>query len=48
MSDESTAFSIDTMKSAGIVDSGDTETFGVGAMTDEKIADFYAKMVKAA
>ena len=35
------------MKSAGIVDSGDTETLGIGAMTDARLADFYAKMVKA-
>lgn len=47
MTDDSIAFSIETMKSAGIVDSGDTETLGIGAMTDEKMADFYAKMVKA-
>ncbi len=47
MTDESIAFSIATMKSAGIVDSGDTDTLGIGAMTDERTADFYAKMVKA-
>ena len=47
MSDESIAFAIATMKADGIVDSGDTETLGIGAMTDEKMADFYAKMVKA-
>lgn len=47
MTDEQIAFSIEKMKEFGIVDSGDTETKGIGAMTDEKIADFYAKMVKA-
>jgi NitT/TauT family transport system substrate-binding protein len=47
MSDESIAFAIAKMKEDGIVDSGDTETMGIGAMTDERTADFYAKMVKA-
>lgn len=47
MSDESIAFAIEKMKEDGIVDSGDTETLGVGAMTDERMADFYAKMVAA-
>jgi NitT/TauT family transport system substrate-binding protein len=35
------------LKEYGIVDSGDTETMGIGAMTDERIASFYDKMVKA-
>ncbi|MBC7739754.1 MAG: ABC transporter substrate-binding protein [Candidatus Saccharibacteria bacterium] len=47
ITDDAIAFSIATMKSAGIVDSGDTETLGIGAMTDARLADFYAKMVKA-
>jgi NitT/TauT family transport system substrate-binding protein len=47
MNDEQIAFSIATMKEFGIVDSGDTETKGIGAMTDERIAGFYASMVKA-
>ena len=47
MTNESIAFSIATLKSAGIVDSGDTETLGIGAMTAARTADFYAKMVKA-
>ncbi|MFN3547763.1 MAG: ABC transporter substrate-binding protein [Mesorhizobium sp.] len=47
MNDEQIAFSIATMKEFGIVDSGDTETMGIGAMTDERIAGFYASMVKA-
>jgi NitT/TauT family transport system substrate-binding protein len=45
MSDEAIAYGINAMKEHGIVDSGDTETMGIGAMTDEKMADFYAKMV---
>jgi NitT/TauT family transport system substrate-binding protein len=47
MSAEQIAFSIDKMKEFGIVDSGDTETLGIGAMTDERMTDFYEKMVKA-
>ena len=45
MTDEAIAYGINAMKENGIVDSGDTETLGIGAMTDEKMADFYAKMV---
>jgi NitT/TauT family transport system substrate-binding protein len=29
----------------GIVDSGDAETMGIGVITDEKVTDFYKKMV---
>lgn len=47
MTDEQIAFSIDKMKEYGIVDSGDSETMGIGAMTDERMTDFYQKMVKA-
>ena len=47
MTDEQIAFSIDKLKEFGIVDSGDTETMGIGAMTDERMASFYANMVKA-
>ena len=47
MTDEQIAFSIKQMKDYGIVDSGEAETLGIGAMTDEHIASFYAKMVKA-
>ena len=45
MSDDKLAFSIETMKEYGIVDSGDSLTMGIGAMTDERMADFFAKMV---
>ena len=47
ITDEQIAFSIETMKSFGIVDSGDTEKSGIGAMTDERVKSFYDKMVKA-
>ena len=47
MSEEQIAFSIEKMKEYGIVDSGDTETMGIGAMTDARMQSFYDKMVKA-
>jgi NitT/TauT family transport system substrate-binding protein len=47
LSDEQIAFSIEKLKEYGIVDSGDTLTKGIGAMTDERWSDFYNKMVKA-
>jgi NitT/TauT family transport system substrate-binding protein len=45
MSDDKLAFSIETMKKYGIVDSGDALTMGIGAMTDERMTDFFTKMV---
>jgi NitT/TauT family transport system substrate-binding protein len=45
MSDAQIAYSIQALKDNGIVDSGDAETMGIGAMTDAKIQDFYDKMV---
>jgi NitT/TauT family transport system substrate-binding protein len=47
INDEQIAFSIEKMKEYGIVDSGDTEKLGIGAMSDERIKSFYDKMVKA-
>lgn len=47
MTDEQIAFSIATLKEYGIVDSGDAETLGIGAMTDARMEDFYNKMVTA-
>jgi NitT/TauT family transport system substrate-binding protein len=47
MTDDQIDFSIAKMKEYGIVDSGDTKTMGIGAMTDERWKDFYGKMVKA-
>ena len=47
MSDEQIAFSVAAMKEYGIVDSGDTEKLGIGAMTDERFESFYKKMVAA-
>ena len=47
INDEQIAFSIEQMKEFGIVDSGDTEKLGIGAMTDARMQSFYDKMVKA-
>src|SRR5262249_45784551 len=47
MSDELIAYSIDKMKEYGIVDSGDSLTLGIGAMTDARIVNFFHKMVRA-
>ncbi|MDP3896462.1 MAG: ABC transporter substrate-binding protein [Mesorhizobium sp.] len=44
---EQIAFSIEKMKEYGIVDSGDTEKLGIGAMSDERMQSFYDKMVAA-
>ena len=47
MTDEQIAFSIAKIKEYGLVDSGDTLKFGIGAMTDERVKSFYDSMVKA-
>jgi NitT/TauT family transport system substrate-binding protein len=47
MSDELIAYSIAKMKEFGIVDSGDTLTLGIGAMTDARMISFFDKMVRA-
>ncbi|HEY8565996.1 MAG TPA: ABC transporter substrate-binding protein [Beijerinckiaceae bacterium] len=47
MTDEQIAFSIAKMKEYGIVDSGDSLKLGIGAMTDERMKDFFEKMVRA-
>ena len=39
--------SIALMKQMGIVDSGDAQTLGIGALRPERIKDFYDKMVRA-
>lgn len=47
MNDEQIAYGIEKMKEAGIVDSGDTETMGIGVMTEARVTDFFDKMVAA-
>jgi NitT/TauT family transport system substrate-binding protein len=45
INDDQIAFSIAEMKKYGVVDSGDTLTLGIGAMTDARWKDFFDKMV---
>ena len=47
MTDELIAYSVDKLKSYGIVDSGDTLKLGIGAMTDARVQSFFAKMARA-
>jgi len=47
MTDELLAYSLAKMKEYGIVDSGDTATLGIGAMTDTRMRSFFDKMVRA-
>ena len=47
MSDELLAYSVAKMKEYGIVDSGDSTSLGIGAMTDARMQDFFDKMVRA-
>ena len=47
MSDELLAFSVAKMKEYGIVDSGDSTSLGVGAITDARMQDFFDKMARA-
>lgn len=47
MSAEEIEASVVLMKSQGIVDSGEAQVNGIGAMSTGRIQDFYAQMVKA-
>lgn len=47
MTDELLTYSVARMKEYGIVDSGDSLKNGIGAMSDERYASFFNKMVKA-
>jgi len=47
MTDALLAYSIAKMKEYGIVDSGDSAKFGIGAMTDAHWKSFFDKMVRA-
>lgn len=47
MSDDLLAYSVAKMKQYGIVDSGDTRTLGVGAMTETRMKGFFDEMVRA-
>jgi NitT/TauT family transport system substrate-binding protein len=47
MTQDKIDFAIAAMLENGIVDSGDALTMGIGAITAEKVGDFYTKMVEA-
>jgi NitT/TauT family transport system substrate-binding protein len=47
MTDDLLNYSVAKMKENGIVDSGDSLKNGIGAMTDERMASFFDKMVRA-
>jgi NitT/TauT family transport system substrate-binding protein len=47
MTDGQIAFSLQKMKERGVVDSGDAQTLGVGAMTHARMKSFFEKMAKA-
>lgn len=47
MTDELLQYSVARMKDYGIVDSGDALKNGIGAMSDERMGDFFTKMVRA-
>ncbi|MCE9649565.1 MAG: ABC transporter substrate-binding protein [Parvibaculum sp.] len=47
MTDELIAHGLATLKAHGVVDSGDTETLGIGAMTDKRWQAFYDEMSAA-
>jgi NitT/TauT family transport system substrate-binding protein len=47
MSDELIDYSVARMKQYGIVDSGDSLSLGIGAITDARMANFFDKMVRA-
>lgn len=47
MTQEKIDYAVAKMKELGIVDSGDTETKGIGVITEARATDFYEKMVEA-
>ncbi|MHB8883969.1 MAG: ABC transporter substrate-binding protein [Methylovirgula sp.] len=47
MTDAQIAYSVAAMKAHGIVDSGDAEKLGIGAMTDQRMKAFFDQMVEA-
>jgi NitT/TauT family transport system substrate-binding protein len=47
MTDDLLSFCVAKLKEYGIVDSGDAQTFGIGAMTDARMKEFFDEMVRA-
>jgi NitT/TauT family transport system substrate-binding protein len=46
MTDDLLAYSVAAMRKYGIVDSGDSGTLGIGAMTDARMKNFFDEMVR--
>jgi NitT/TauT family transport system substrate-binding protein len=47
MTEDLLGYSVSKMKEAGIVDSGDAATLGIGALTDARMKSFFDEMVRA-
>ena len=47
MTDANLAGGVALMKQLGVVDSGEAQTLGIGAMNEARVKDFFEKMVKA-
>ncbi len=47
MTDDLLAYCVTELKAAGIVDSGDATTLGVGVLTDARMKNFFDEMVRA-
>jgi NitT/TauT family transport system substrate-binding protein len=47
MTDDLLSYSVSKMKEAGIVDSGDATTLGIGTLTDARMKSFFDEMVRA-
>jgi NitT/TauT family transport system substrate-binding protein len=46
MTDDQIAYSVQALRTYGIVDSGDAKTLGIGAMTDARWKEFAAQMIE--
>jgi NitT/TauT family transport system substrate-binding protein len=47
LSPEAIAYAIEAMKRHGIVDSGDAETLGIGAMSEVRVRSFFERMARS-
>ena len=47
MTDDLLSYSVSKMKEAGIVDSGDATTLGIGTLTDARMKSFFDEMIRA-
>ena len=46
MTDEQLAFSLETLKANGIVDSGDAKEMGIGCLTEERYGNFFDELAR--